>query len=84
LQRSILESLHLLIVLRDELQSMLKQSIKKLLGIEDNTLLNERITKISQYQNSVIAEKKNRLYLWIQCNKEEEIGFKDINSRRIF
>ncbi len=51
------------LVLNDEIQLMLRLSIKKLLGVEYNILLNDRITKIAQYQNSIIAENQNRLNL---------------------
>jgi len=49
--------------LKDEIQSMLNLSLKKLLGLEYKQLLYERLTKTSQFQNSIIANNKNRLGL---------------------
>ena len=49
--------------IQDEIQSMIGLSIKRLWGIEFNDLLYKRLTKISQFQNAIIAQNESRLKL---------------------
>ncbi|MBN2667679.1 MAG: hypothetical protein JXR60_00495 [Bacteroidales bacterium] len=49
--------------LKDEINAMLSISIMKLFDLPYNELLNERITRVDQYENAIIAEDNTRLNL---------------------